>query len=431
MARQLPSTIRSLEQGARAAAPGEFTLLVVGERTVASYGLPARGEVLIGRDESCAIALDHGKVSRQHAKVSTGEGVRVHDLGSTNGVRLRGHKLGDGASALVQPGEAFQIGPFTAILLQGQERSGAGLDARAALVVPDPTPEAVSPVLARIAASGVSVVVHGETGVGKDVLARTLHKLSRRSGAFVALNCAALGETLLESELFGYERGAFTGAVQAKPGMFEAAAGGTLFLDEVADMSASVQAKLLRALENRQVTRLGSVKPVEVDVRFVAASHRELRAAVAGGAFRQDLYYRLNGVTLTVPPLRERVGAIAALATGFLAESARRLGRGKLRLHADTLAVLHSHPFPGNVRELRAVIERAALLAEGDQLLPEHLVLDAMPGATPAPEGERARIVAVLAECAGNQTRAARQLGISRVTLSHKLDQYGIPRPRK
>jgi len=292
----------------------------------------------------------------------------------------------------------------------------------------------------RVAQGTVSVLIGGETGSGKEVLARSLHELSGRKGELVAINCASLSETLLESELFGHERGAFTGAAAAKPGLFEVASGGTVFLDEIGELPPSLQAKLLRVLESRTVYRVGGLKPVKLDVRFISATHRSLVEEIAEGAFRQDLYFRVNGIMMTVLPLRERRDAIPRLAAGFLAD-AMPPGRAPPRIAAATLAALVGHDWPGNVRELRTVMERAAVLCEGSELKIGHLLLDApaarqpsTPTTAPAPpllEGdERQRILDALEACAGNQTRAAQLLGISRTTLVNKLAVHRIPRPR-
>ncbi len=332
--------------------------------------------------------------------------------------------------------------------------------------------ERLRPIVARVAAGTIPVLLLGETGVGKDVLAGMVHALSpRRDAPMVSLNCAAIPENLLESELFGYERGAFTGAAQAKSGLLETAEGGTVFLDEVGDMPLAVQAKLLRVLDQREVMRVGGLKPRHVDVRFVAATHRDLEAEVARGAFREDLFYRLNAVTIVVPPLRDRPAEIVALARVFAVEAARALGRDDSpELTQDAAQLLITYAWPGNVRELRNVIERAVLLSADGRVDREHLPLEKMgrtlsmrppvrasrvvfepdrDGAeattavtsiaisaatqksTPGSDEDRARVKEALVCCDGNQTNAARQLGISRRTLVSRIELYGLPRPRK
>jgi len=298
------------------------------------------------------------------------------------------------------------------------------------MLVTDPTLARDTPVLLRIAESAVNVLILGETGAGKEVLAQTLHRLSKRRGPFVGVNCAAFCESLLDSELFGHQKGAFTGASQTRRGVFEAADRGTLFLDEVGELSPPVQARLLRALETRQIVRVGSTRPVEVDVRVLAATNRDVRDQIARGALRLDLYFRLNGITLRVPPLRDRPGSIAALVGEILGKAGRPAS-----LSPQALAVLGGHAWPGNVRELRNVIERAALLTEDGEIRPEHILLDPVESAATAPaaphDDERARIVAALEACAGNQTRAARLLGVSRATFVNRLTLYGMARPRR
>jgi len=298
----------------------------------------------------------------------------------------------------------------------------------------------------RAAAGTINVLIAGETGVGKELLAETVHRASpRREGPYVCLNCAALSESLLESELFGHERGAFTGAVAAKPGLLETAAGGTLFLDEVGELPLATQAKLLRVIETREVTRLGSVRPRRIDVRFIAATNRELEAEVGRGAFRQDLYFRLNGITLTIPPLRTRVDEIPHLAETFARQICRDLGRAPPVLLPPIVKLLESYAWPGNIRELKNVVERAVLLSIGPVIGREHLPVDklsptvAIPTPAPGVEStqkmpappERDRIVAALNACAGNQSRAAEMLGMPRRTFVNKLDAYKIPRPKK
>ncbi len=230
----------------------------------------------------------------------------------------------------------------------------------------------------RVADSDISIVIHGETGVGKEVLAKEIHRLSpRRDKPFVGLNCAALTETLLESELFGHERGAFSGAVNTKPGLFEVAEKGTVFLDEVGEMSPALQAKLLRVLEERTVLRVGGLSPRAIDVRFLAASHKDLESEVTAGRFRQDLYFRLNGITVEIPPLRDRPAELEGLCTVFIADACRRNRRSEVpTLTRDAFALLSRYAWPGNIRELRNIMERAVLLSGGTKITAEHLPVE-------------------------------------------------------
>ncbi len=290
----------------------------------------------------------------------------------------------------------------------------------------------------------INVLILGETGAGKEVLAEWIHRRSPRSdGPFVCINCAALTDTLLESELFGYEKGAFTGATQAKPGLLEAAAGGTVFFDEIGDMPAALQTKILRAIESRKVIRVGGLTPRPLDVRFLSATHVDLEAAIAGERFRSDLYFRLNGISLTIPPLRDRPEEIEPLARAFLNAACAPGKQRSPRLSPDALEVLRAYDWPGNIRELRNAIERALVLSEGGEIDPEHLPVEKLRLARPAPpppvasnvqtreeDPERERIVAVLAEVGANQTRAAKKLGMSRGTLIERLKRYGIKRPQ-
>ena len=316
----------------------------------------------------------------------------------------------------------------------------------------------------RIARGSINVLILGETGAGKEVLAERVHRLSPRSRwPFLRLNCAALSETLLESELFGHERGAFTGAVAAKPGLLETAEGGTVFLDEVGELPMSIQVKLLRVIEERQVLRVGGLKPRPIDVRFIAATNRDLEVEVARGAFRQDLFFRLNGVALVVPPLRDRVSEIEGLARLFASQAGRQLEQPITpEISPAALELLVGYVWPGNIRELRNVMERAVLLSADGRITPTHLPVEkmratrAMPvraETTPPPllaaappaagesdvqelrrridELERERILDALARCGGNQTKAAKMLGVPRRTLVSRLGKYGVPRPRK
>ncbi len=290
--------------------------------------------------------------------------------------------------------------------------------------------------VAAIAPTGSSVVVHGETGTGKEVIARLVHaNSSRAAGRFVALNVAALPGELLESELFGHVQGAFTGAVSSTTGVLAAADGGTLFLDEIGEMPLALQAKLLRAVQEGEIRRVGEAKTSAVDVRVVCATHRDLRAAVAAGRFREDLYYRLKVFAVTVPPLRERVDDILPLARMF----AEQLGAPDARFGAAAQGALLRHSWPGNVRELGNAVEHAVALARGEVIEPAHLPEEigergerrAGGGGAGAggelrtlAEVEREHVERVLAACGGNQVEAARRLGIARNTLWRKLRGY-------
>ena len=298
---------------------------------------------------------------------------------------------------------------------------------------------AVMDVVRRVSQTDATVLLRGESGTGKEVAARTIHALSgRRGGTFVCVNCAAVPETLLESELFGHEKGAFTGAVERRIGRFEQADGGTIFLDEVGEMSRGTQAKILRVLQEREFQRVGGTKPLRVDVRLVASTNRDLEAAIEDKAFREDLYYRLKVIEVVLPPLRERLDDVAELCEHFLSQIAREMGRPAPAVSAEALAALRAYPWPGNVRELRNVLERAMVLGIGKRLLPRHLPREvrrgyvaagALPDDLSLADMERRHVGDVLALCGWNKTRAASLLRISRPRLDRKIHEYGLTRP--
>jgi len=314
------------------------------------------------------------------------------------------------------------------------------------LIGSSPGMRAVFSMVERIAGADVPVLIRGESGTGKELVARAIHQQSARaSGPFVALNCAAVPESLLESEFFGHERGAFTGAVRAHAGRFEQAQGGTLFLDEIGAMRTDLQAKLLRALQEKEIQRLGAVSPIAVDVRILAATGENLEEAIRRRSFRDDLYYRLNVVPIHLPPLRERVEDIPLLVDHFLDEAAAKFGRERPAIAPETLDLLQSFPWPGNVRELLNCVERMVLLARGPRLTPEDLPADVR-GVAAAPPGagnggidlpaagvrladlERDLIVQALRRTRGNLAPAAKLLGISYKTLQYRVRKFGLDR---
>jgi DNA-binding NtrC family response regulator len=297
--------------------------------------------------------------------------------------------------------------------------------------------------IARVADTDLSVLVRGESGTGKELVAQALHQRGRRARRpFVAVNAAAIHRELVESELFGHEKGSFTGASARRIGRFEAADGGTIFLDEIGDMPLETQAKVLRVLEERKIERVGGLRPIEVDVRVVAATHRDLEAEVKRGRFRQDLYYRLRVVEIVLPPLRDRLEDVPVLVERFLEKAAVRLGRPKRSLSPSALAALGRHPFPGNVRELRNLVEHAVVLAEGERIEASDLRLDGVEpagqvairqGATFADakkqaveEFERRFLRQALREHDGNVSRTAEAIGMVRQSLQQKLRELGI-----
>ena len=438
----------------------ELTALISGRAFV--HALPARGSVVLGRGGQADVTLEDASVSRRHATLHLGDEIVIEDLGSANGTRVittavdaqmtaqtLAHKLPPSSRMAIPASAAIHLGAV-ALLVRPLGPSHASPKALAGdrpggVVVASPAMKRVVELLERIAVAPISVLLVGETGVGKDVFARALHAASpRRAGPYTAINCAALAEHLVESELFGHEKGAFTGAASAKLGLLEASTNGTAFLDEIGELPLPQQGKLLRVLEAGEVVRVGALKPRPIDVRFVAATNRDLKADSDRGTFRRDLYFRLNGMTLAIPPLRERREDILPLARHFAERAATTLKRATPELGAETLEVLHRYPFPGNIRELRNIIERAVALSSGSVITPEHLILEATgseaasppafaataPLGDPAMDAEKQRILDALTQCAGNQTRAAEVLGISRRTLVTRLDEYGIVRPR-
>ncbi|WP_395849815.1 sigma 54-interacting transcriptional regulator [Cystobacter fuscus] len=355
---------------------------------------------------------------------------------------------------------AALVAPSGALRVSGPELYRIPLGERAVLVA-DSAMVRLFELLRRLASSTLPVLIHGETGAGKENAAWAVHYWSPRAGQrFVALNCAALPENLVESELFGYERGAFSGADKPRAGLFEQASGGTLFLDEVAELSLAVQAKLLRALDQKRITRLGSAREQEVDLRIVAATHRVLADEVKAGRFRQDLFFRLSTAVVLLPPLRDRPRELPLLAQAFMAQACAQAGRPLLHLSAATMGVLSAYSWPGNVRELKNVMEYAAVAAPGPIIEPSHLP-DSLPRAGSAPaessevpetagretgtaladgpphrtfrplaeevrELERQRMEEALEAAGGVQTRAAQLIGMPLRTFTFKRKQYKV-----
>ena len=332
----------------------------------------------------------------------------------------------------------FLLKPFepAALLAVIDRYRLAGGDADAGVIAEDAASRELFALAGRVALTDATVLLNGESGVGKEVVARHIHRQSGRSaGPFVAINCAAIPESLLEATLFGYEKGAFTGAQQAQAGKFEQAQKGTLLLDEVTEMPLGLQAKLLRVLQEREVERVGGKQPVALDIRIVATTNRNLGEAVAKGIFREDLYYRLNVFPVSIPALRQRPADIVPLARRFVAVHGARFGRPAMVLASGAEAALRAHPWPGNVRELENVVQRALILAPGSTIEAAHLGLADLPSAPrPAPgepdradnmkDLEREHILRTLAEVGGSRKLAVERLGISERTLRYKLQQY-------
>jgi two-component system, NtrC family, response regulator AtoC len=497
---------------------GLARLLVVSRgNKVRIVPLPAEGDFTLGRGDECFVQLnDDALVSRRHVMLHVGREIFIEDLNSQNGTRIlvgadrtaadpneptasSPARLAPGRPTRLPVGATAQVG---STLLAVHEAPGdgdaVGAGATGNVVVVDARMRYLHELLARVAVRAINVLLLGETGVGKDVFAQRIHALSPRAAApFIGINCGALSESLLESELFGHEKGAFTGAHAAKRGLFEAAAGGVAFLDEVGELSPGLQVKLLRVLEDRSVMRVGSVRSTPIDVRVVSATNRNLDREVAAGRYRSDLYYRLDGISIVIPPLRERPAEVVPLASLWLRRFSEKEGRAAAPVLSEAAAQkLRAYAWPGNVRELRNVVERALVLCDGPVLDAEHILLssaalhevitagapppapepgtgggraatmrppDAAPeprharpappappapatsriaadlGAPASPEAlrsradviERERLSEALASCAGNQTRAAAALGISRRALIRRLERFNLPRPKK
>ncbi|MFO0591526.1 MAG: sigma 54-interacting transcriptional regulator [Polyangiaceae bacterium] len=493
-----------------ASGANKLKLVVMGDGVTAQHALSFGRTMLLGRSRDADISIDHGEVSRRHLRLFTGPPMRIQDLGSANGTAAFGRVLSPEEIVEITVGEPIWLGSVVLVVRWDDAREEPDPPRSERPIVLTGAAEERARLVERVARSRINVLISGETGAGKEVLAETLHAQSPRAGKpFLRLNCGAISEALVESELFGHEKGAFTGALTAKPGLLESAEGGTILLDEIGELPLSLQVKLLRVLEERRVRRVGGLVARPIDVRFMAATNRDLEREVAQGTFRQDLYFRLNGITLTVPPLRERGAEIEELAEQFLEDACTEEGHpGTLAISADARAFLRAYPWPGNVRELRNVMERAVLLARGDTIRREHLPpmrpeMAPRTAVSPPPERamapsdssstittelacipreptggsgvsrehasvsiehtsvsperasgsperaaevpyavsasnlreeiqaiERQRIIVALERCAGNQTHAARLLGISRGTLLSRLALYGLPRPR-
>lgn len=475
-------------------------LAVYTAQSVAAYPLPQTGQVRIGRAADNDIRIQDPTVSSHHAVLHIGSTLRIEDVGSANGIKVLSHRAGAGTAQIVEtrlpPMASMEIGLGDGVTVgttlltirhdEGESKPVSSRGARSFVspVIRDSKMRKLYEVADKVAQAPINVLLLGETGVGKEVMAEAIHRRSPKArGPFVALNCAALSESLLESELFGHEAGAFTGAQRTKAGLLESADDGTVFLDEVGELPFSIQVKLLRVLEERKVLRVGGLTRRAINVRFISATNRNLEVEVARGNFRQDLYFRLNGISLVIHPLRERIAEIEPLARMFVARACAQM---KLRLapeiSAEALAALEKHSWPGNIRELRNVMERAVVLCSGNTIMPEHLGISTPVSAPPAPwhgqtislagapsiapssavdsrgansspithipstlpaapvptplrsemeELERRRILDALDKCGGNQTHAAEMLGMSRRTLVARLSAYGLTKPRR
>lgn len=462
-------------------ASAHWELLVQERHQRRVFRLPQSGSVTVGRGAHCELRLDDDSVSRQHARLHL-PSLELEDLGSRNGTFILDLGPNPNLSALgdrstrdeyrlaphvrshFQPGAILKFGGVACQLQRGAA-SIHTLPVPAATtddspVLEDPEMLQLYALAERVAGTGLPLLILGETGVGKDVLAARVHAVSpRKKAPFVRINCGALSESLLESELFGHMRGAFTGANDAKAGLFEVGNGGTVFLDEIGELPLRTQVKLLHVLETGQVTRVGSTKAQRIDVRFVSATNRELARDVQAGTFRKDLYFRINTLCLKINPLRERRGDIMPLVRHFLRRTCSSMGLPEPAISPEAQAHLEEYGWPGNVRELKNSVERARLLCGSGPLMPEHFptereLLNPPPdivdtwsdedaptkvrqrsplesGPVSAIPSNHAALIEALNACGGNQTRAAEMLGISRRTLVNRLNEFNLPRPRK
>lgn len=424
--------------------------------------------LIVGRAPAAGMRIDDPTLSREHARfLLSGSRVLVEDLGSKNGTFFAGGRV---TRVELSIGDEIVLGSV-ALQVQALGAQGDSLGSIRAPVESGPAqlpareegPEgaliagqAMRPVLetvASVATSRIPVILHGETGTGKEVLAQLIHESGPRKGRrIVRVNCGAIPKDLVESTLFGHERGAFTGALQQQRGVFEEADGGTVFLDEIAELPPAAQASLLRVLEVGAFSRVGSSREIQVDVRIVAATHRDLEAMAEEGTFRSDLYYRLSGVVIELPPLRERQDEIEPLARRFLHAANKANGRRVEGISPETLALLEAYSWPGNVRELRNVIERAVVVTQGALIGPEDLPARVRAGGRSSEAGaskasvpgalepEQARdkvhqfearmLQEALAATGWNRAEAARKLGMPVRTLSYRLKVLGVKKPQ-
>ncbi len=395
--------------------------------------------VVVGKDPTCDAPVDDPYVSARHLRIEPRGGVwHVVDLGSTNGTFISGARV---SQAQLPLGVPVSVGDAELVLERRDAPEPARAEAFEGMVTCDGAMRQVFELVERVGASDAAVTILGETGTGKELVARALHARSaRRDGPFIPVNCSAIAETLIESELFGHEKGAFSGAERMRKGAFEEADRGTIFLDEIGELPLDLQPKLLRVLELGEVKRVGASRPIQVNVRIVAATHRDLRAQVRGGRFREDLFYRLCVVPLTVPPLRQRKGDVRALAEAFLCRAAPR--GVPLRWTPEALARLEGYDWPGNVRQLKNVVQRALLFRGEGQSVPAGAVTFEDTRAAPGGGGgdddtlylrgltleeiEREAIRLSLRRNGGKRAAVVRELRIAKSTVMKRIGQWGL-----
>ncbi len=445
---------------------GPLELVVyIGGNDAKVHRLPNEGKVRIGRDNHSNIEIPDTSVSRHHAILHIGSDLRLEDNRSRNGTEIYkpgkssgtdttiAHNPERGTSFDVELGDRIKLGSVILVIRKASLEADKGTSGPRMWMegptVSDPEMEALYDDVRQAAQTSlpVPILIYGETGAGKESIAREVHDASpRKSRPFIAVNCAQFAQSLVEDALFGHVKGAFTGANTDKKGYLHAADTGTLFLDEIADLPLETQVKLLRFLDQGEVYPVGATKPDFVEVRVVAATNKNLTDCVMRGTFREDLYYRLKGFEFEVPPLRKRPKDIIALAERFLSDACRRDNQpNALRFSEATLACLRNYPFPGNVRELKKAVEVAAVRCRGAIVLPENLPpeiskVNSTPPPEPAsspdarvdPNDERAVLLDALHRHGGNQKAAAAELGICNRTLVNRLNRYpDIPRPKK
>jgi len=422
-------------QQSRAPDPDRLLLYVFAPSGTTSTPAPREGKLTLGRADDNDIVITDVEASRAHAELRfTRDAVRLVDLGSSNGTQVDGQRLTAKVAVPIKVGQVFTIGGTVFSLRPFVD---VAPPEATTLALIDPAMTEIDALIERVARTDVSVLILGPTGAGKELVANAVHARSpRASGPFLKVNCAAFSESMVESELFGHEKGAFTGADVERPGLFLSAQGGSVLLDEVGELPPRIQAKLLRVLENREVVRVGGTQPRRIDVRFLAATHRELRDDIDGGAFRADLYHRLNGITLRVPALRDRPRDIIPLAELFLRRATERFAAAEPQLTSAAREKLAGYGWPGNVRELKNTIERAVILARGNVIDADAILIEAAP-VVRAPVNvvpgkiDVDQVRAALEQCGGSQTKAAEMIGISRRTLTNYLNKFALPRPRK
>jgi DNA-binding NtrC family response regulator len=424
-----------MTEGARAPAAARLRIRAGGkERTVP---VTAAG-VVVGKDPTCDAPVDDPYVSTRHLRIEPQGGAwALVDLGSTNGTFISGARV---ARAELPLGVPVHLGDAELVLEPRDTLEAPRAEAFEGMISRDPSMRQVFELIDRVAPSDAAVTILGETGVGKELVARALHARSgRRDGPFIPVNCSAIAESLIESELFGHEKGAFSGAERMRKGAFEEADRGTIFLDEIGELPLDLQPKLLRVLELGEVKRVGASRPLTVNVRIVAATHRDLRAQVRAGKFREDLFYRLCVVPVTVPPLRQRKGDVRALAEGFLE---RASPRGMLlRWSPEALARLEGYDWPGNVRQLRNVVQRALLFRGEGLVVPPGAVTFEDTRTTPADTGdddtmyvrglsleeiEREAIRLSLRRNKGKRAAVVKELQIAKSTVMKRIGQWAL-----